>query len=324
MEKLTKMLKKHTILLYFILIASCSPNPTVKPNYIVDEIRPLGFIAEPVEAVAGDVVTMSLLLGGRTFSQESDILISWLGFEELSIPYTKPFAFPVPKNLEEMLPGDAEKNPQIAAFIENFNKNGFADLPATASFKIPLPKDKGERTITVTKTIRIYKELPRESVRNNPVIDHVLISREKDGKTESFELKNGDRLSFSISDMPETVIFRSIPLPKEETGWDRLNYAWFYTNDTEMKLENEMKVELNRKKYGDMVPTDQKATQNREYFALSFKPVIEEIAENDIKLPLIFNFYHIIKDKATDAQSSADYRWGQDYMWFEIEITEDK
>lgn len=316
-------MKKYLILLVSVFFVSCEPNPTVKPNYIVDDIRPLGLKAEPVEAVPGDAVTLSLLIGGRTFSQESDLKISWLGLEELTTPYTKPLIFPVPENFEELIPA-GQDNPQIALFIENFNKNGFADLPVTASFEIPVPDEDRARMITVTKTVRIYKEPPENGIRKNPVTDHVLASRIKNEKTESFEIRNGETLSFSIDDMPETIIFRSIPLPQEETGWDRLNYAWFFTNDTGELLENDMEVELDRKKYGEMVPADQKATQNREYFALSFKPVLEEITENKIKLPAKFNFYHIIRDKAVDAQSSEDYRWGQDFMWFEIEITEDE
>jgi len=316
-------MKKYLILVLLFIVSSCEPNPTVKPGYIVDDIRPLGMKAEPVEAVPGDMITLSLLIGGRTFSQDSDLKILWLGIEELSIPYTNPLVFPVPENFEDLIPDDQE-NPQIALFIENFNKNGFADLPVSASFSIPVPENKKERTLTVTKTVRIYKKAPTEGVRLNPVIDHVLISWIKDEKTESSEIKNGEVLSFSIDEMPETLIFRSIPLEKEETGWDRLNFAWLFTSDTGELLENDMEVELDRKKYGDIVPKDQKATQNREYFALSFKTVIKEIQEKKIKLPAKFNFYHIIRDKAVDAQSSADYRWGQDFLWFEVEITEAK
>lgn len=316
-------MKKYLILIFLFIISSCEPNPTVKPGYIVDDIRPLGMKAEPVDAVPGDVITLSLLIGGRTFSQTSDLKILWLGLEELAVPYTKPLIFPVPENFEELIPGD-QKNPQTALFIENFNKNGFADLPVAATFDIPVPNENRDRTITVTKTIRIYKETPKEGVRLNPVIDHVLASRITNEKTESFEVRNGDTLSFSINDMPETLIFRSIPLSQEETGWDRLNFAWFFTSDTGKLLENDMEVELDRKKYGELVPDDEKATQNREYFALSFKPVIEEIKENKIELPLKFNFYHIIRDKAVNAQSSENYRWGQDFIWFEIEITEDE
>ncbi len=316
-------MNKYLVLTFLLIFASCEPNPTVKPNYIVGEIRPLGMKAEPVEAVPGDMITLSMLIGGRTFSQESDLKISWLGLEELTIPYTKPLIFPVPENLEELIPADQD-NPQVASFIDNFNKNGFADLPVTASFETPVPGRSETRTLTVTKTVRIYKELPEDGVRKNPVIDHVLASYEIYGSVKSFEIEDGGFISFSISQVPETIIFRSIPLPQEETGWDRLNFAWFFTSDTGELLENDMEVELDRKKYGDAVPEDQKATQNREYFALSFSPVIKEIEENKIKLPVKFNFYHIIRDKAIDAQSIADYRWGQDFMWFEIEITEDE
>jgi hypothetical protein len=316
-------MKKYLFSTLLFILVSCEPNPTVKPNYIVDDIRPLGMKAEPVEAVAGDLITLSLLIGGRTFSQDSDLKISWLGLEELSVPYTQPLVFPLPENFEELMPDDQE-NPQIALFIENFNRNGFADLPVAASFKTPVPTEKKERTLTVTKTIRIYKEAPKEGVRLNPVIDHVLVSREKDKKIENFEVKNSEVLAFAIDDMPETLVFRSIPLLQEETGWDRLNFAWFFTSDNNELLENDMEVELDRKKYGDMVPDDEKATQNREYFALSFKPVIDEIKKKKIKLPSTFSFYHIIRDKAVNAQSSEDYRWGQDFIWFEIEITEEE
>lgn len=316
-------MRKYLILMIFIAAVSCEPNPEVKPGYIVGDIRPLGMKAEPVEAVPGDMITLSMLIGGRTFSQESDLKISWLGLEELTIPYTKPLIFPVPENLEELMPADSD-NPQASLFIDNFNKNGFADLPVTASFEIPVQGGPETRTLTVTKTVRIYKELPEDGIRKNPVINHVLASYEIYGSVKSFEIEDGGFISFSISQVPETIIFRSIPLSQEETGWDRLNFAWFFTSDTGELLENDMEVELDRKKYGDAVPEDQKATQNREYFALSFKPVLEEIEESKIKLPVKFNFYHIIRDKAIDAQSSADYRWGQDFMWFEIEITEDE
>ena len=63
-------------------------------------------------------------------------------------------------------------------------------------------------------------------------------------------------------------------------------------------------------------------TPNRQYFGADFTRILEEIRAENKKLPVTFNFYNVIRDRATAAESSADYRWGSDHMWFTVEITE--
>ncbi|HPS29743.1 MAG TPA: hypothetical protein PLZ43_05780 [bacterium] len=311
-------MKKLLVLLSFLFIASCDPNPTVKPGYILTEIRPIGFKAEPVEAVLGDTLTMSLFIGGRTFSQDSDLPVSWLGISELTLPYNKPFTFKLPDNIENII--NNSDSDIASGMIDSFKEKGFADIPVIASFEVPVPDSEKLRTLTITKTIRIYEKAPDNGVRLNPVISYVEAAYLLKGSVDSIKIKNGDNIRFSLKDMPNTIGFKSVP--DETTGYDRLNYRWYFGSDTESSIDKDIDIKTDLSDLGDFVPADEKVTPNRQYFAADFTRILDKIKADPEVLPVTFNFYHVLRDKATSAESSEDYRWGTDHMWFTIEITE--
>lgn len=309
-------MKKLFIILSFFIMISCDPSPTVKPGYILTGIRPIGFKADPVEAIPGDTVTFSVFLGGRNFSQDSDMVIKWFQSDTLSLPYSSPLVFKIPENIEEFL-----ENPAFPAFVkESFDKNGFADLPVLASFDEQIENTEEFRTITLTKTVRIYKSLPDQGIRKNPVILHVIAAYLQNDSVESVEIRNGDNISFSLKDMPNSIGFRSVA--DETTDYDRINYRWYFTSDTGSLLKNDIDLKPDLEYLQNFVPEDEKVTPNREYFGADFTRILEEIKTDTAVLPLTFSFYNIIRDRATAAESSAEYRWGSDHMWFTIEITE--
>ena len=302
------------------LIIGCEPNPTVTPEYIINERRPIGFKCEPAEAVPGDTVTMKTFIGGRTFSQDSDLEINWFGTEELILPYSQPLVFPIPENIDDMIPDEGEKPEEAQIFIDQLEKNGFLDFPVVASFENPIEGKDGTRTISLSKTLRIYSEAPEKTVNVNPVIESVSVSWYRDNKKTENEILREETLSVSLSALPETMILHMNI--NEDTGYDRISYSWYFTSDSEEKLEEVFDLELDRKKYKDLVPENQKATHNREYMAITLKKVIEEMNEKKDELPFSFNFYGVIRDRAVDAEGSEDYRWGQDFIWFKLKVTE--
>lgn len=309
-------MKKLILILSFLAITACDPAPSVKPGYILTGIRPLNLKADPVEAVPGDTVVFSLFLGGRDFSQDSDLPVKWFGTEALTLPYGQPLLFKIPENIEEFL-----TNPEIPSYVsESFEKNGFADLPVIASFEEPLEYGPEFRTVTLTKTLRIYKFLPESGVSVNPVISHIEAVYLINGSVQTIEIKNSDNISFSLKEMPNTIGFKSVP--DEATGYDRINYRWYYTSDTGSLLNEDIDIKEDLSDLEDFVPEDEKVTPNRQYFGADFTRILEEIRTGNKKLPVTFNFYNVIRDRATAAESSADYRWGSDHMWFTIEITE--
>lgn len=310
-------MKRTIFMLLSILLISCEPNPTVKPGYILTGTRPIGFKAEPVEVLPGDTVSLSVFIGGRNFEQDSTLPVKWFGTETLTIPYNQPFLFKIPENIDEFL-----NNPEFPSFIkESFEKNGFADLPVIASFDQQIDTSSEEfRTMTLTKTVRIYRSLPEDGIRKNPVIDHVQAAYLLNGTVDSIEIKNGDNIQFSLKDMPNTIGFKSVA--DETTGYDRLNYRWYFGADVELSIDKDIDIKIELSDLGDFVPVDEKVTPNRQYFGADFTRILDEIESNPEVLPVTFNFYHVLRDKATSAESSADYRWGSDHMWFTIEITE--
>lgn len=301
-----------------IIIIGCEPNPTVTPEYIINERRPIGFKCDPAEAAPGDTVSMEVFIGGRAFSQDSDLEIKWLGTDELALPYSQPLVFPIPEDIEEMIPDEGEKPEEATMFIDQLKEKGYLDFPVMASFENPVDKDK-TRTISVSKTLRIHSET-KESVNVNPIIESVNISWYRDNKKVEHEILKEETLQVKLSELSETMIFEMVI--NEDTGFDRISYSWYFTSDSDEKLEKVFGLELNSKKYNDLVPEDQKATHNRKFMAITLKKVLEEMNEKKEELPFSFNFYGVIRDRAVDAQGPEDYRWGQDFIWFKIEVTE--
>ena len=308
------------IILAIFFIIGCEPNPTVTPGYIINERRPIGFKCDPVEAVPGDTVTMKTFIGGRTFSQDSELKIKWLGTEELALSYNLPLVFPIPENIEEMIPDKGENPEEAQMFIDQMKEKGFLDFPVMASFENPIDGKDSTRTISISKTLRIYPEVPKETVNINPIIESVSISWYKDGKKVENEMLKEETLSVALSDLSETMIFHMNI--DEDTGFDRISYSWYFTSDFDEKLEEVFDLELDSKKYQNLVPVDEKATHNRKYMAIKLGNVIEEMNEKKDELPFSFNFYGVIRDRAIDAEGQEDYRWGQDFIWFKIEVTQ--
>ena len=308
------------LIILFLFVIGCEPNPTVTPAYIINERRPIGFKCDPVEAVPGDTVSMEIFIGGRTFSQDSDLEIKWLGTEELTLPYTKPLVFPIPENIENMIPDEGEKQEEAQMFIDQIEERGFLDFPVMASFENPIEGTDESRTINVSKTLRIYPETPEEAVNVNPVIENVKVSWYKDNKKIEHEILKEETLTVKLSDLPETMIF--FMQINEDTGYDRISYSWYFTSDFEQKLDEVFDLELDSKKYNDLIPEDERATHNRKFMAITLKKVLEEMNEKKDELPFSFNFYGVIRDRAVEAEGPEDYRWGQDFIWFKIEVTE--
>ena len=301
------------------LIIGCEPNPTVTPEYIINERRPIGFKCEPAEAVPGDTVRMKTFIGGRTFSQDSDLEINWFGTEELILPYSQPLVFPIPENVEDMIPDEKESPEEATVFFEQLEEKGYLDLPVLASFENPIEGKDSARTISLSKTLRIYSQTP-DTVNINPIIENVKISWYKNNKKVEHEILKEGTLSVALADLPETMIFEIII--NEDTGYDRISYSWYFTSDSEEKLEEVFDLELDSKKYGDLIPEGERATHNRKYMAITLEKVLKEMNEKKNELPFSFNFYGVIRDRAVDAEGSEDYRWGQDFIWFKLEVTE--
>jgi hypothetical protein len=177
----------------------------------------------------------------------------------------------------------------------------------------------GTRTISVSKTLRIHSE-EKDTVNVNPIIENVNISWYRNGKKVEKEIQNKDTLSVKLSELPETMIFEMVI--NEDTGYDRISYSWYFTSDFDEKLEEVFDLELESKKYEDLVPDDERATHNRKYMAITLEKVLEEMNEKKDELPFSFNFYGVIRDRAVEAEGPEDYRWGQDFIWFKIEVTE--
>ena len=309
-------MKRLIIILFFLTIVSCNASPSVKPGYILTGTRPLNVKADPVEALPGQTVNLSVFLGGRNFSQDSDIAVKWFGTEALTFPYSQPFIFKIPENIEDFL-----SNPEVPSFVkESFEKNGFADFPVIASFDEHIADSDEFRTVTLTKTVRIYKSMPENGMNANPVISHIEAAYILDGSVKNLEIGNGDNIQFSLKNMPNTIGFKSVP--DETTGYDRINYRWYYTSDTGSVLNEDIDIKEDLSDLEDFVTENEKVTPNRQYFGADFTRILAEIRSDTEVLPVRFNFYNVIRDRATAAESSAEYRWGSDNMWFTIEITE--
>ncbi len=314
-------MKKTIMLIIFTLfLISCQPDEEVTPGYILTDIRPVALKVEPVEFWPGKTVSMSLVLGGRTFSQDSDLPVKWLMAEELTLPYNTPLTFPIPENIEDLIPDDFDRvgENEIA---QNLKQRGYIDLPVTAEITIPLPDDSGgTRNIISTKRVRIYAEEPSVK-RENPEIEKVVtFYTDKSGKIVETEVENGETLSFEIDSLPEVLLFKMIAQSSGSEEESRLSYSWLYTSDTSEKLSKNIDLELDESKFHPMMEEKQRATPNRQHMSLNFKKVVKEIKDNNIELPLQFNFYGVVRDNAIDPQDLSEYRWGLDTFLFTFEI----
>jgi hypothetical protein len=314
-------MKKLIILTILLVIAiSCQPDEEVTPGHILTDTRPVALKVDPVEFWPGKTVSMSLVLGGRTFSQDSDLPVKWLMAEELTLPYNTPLRFPIPENIEDLIPEDLDQAGSNG-MAESIKERGYIDLPVTAEITIPVPDNSGRtRNIISTKRVRIYVEEPSVK-RENPEIEKVVTYyTDKSGKVVETEVENGGNISFKIDSLPEVLLFRMIAQSSGSEEEARLSYSWSFTSDTSEKLSNNIDLEMDESKFHNMMEEKQRATPNREYMALNFKKVVKEIKENKIELPLQFNFYGVVRDNAINPSDFSEYRWGLETFLFTFEI----
>ncbi len=314
------MIKFFFFLILHLFFISCETSDSVTPGHIATDIRPVGLKCDPVEFWPGESVEMKLFLAGRDFSQDSDLPVKWLFSDQLTLPYHTPFSLSIPENIEDLISSEIE-GVNLPDVFENLQKKGYIDIPLTAEINIPVPGE-GDRSrnILTTKIVRIHAEEPIQKRKNPEITEVSLYHTDKQGKIIEASVQNSGNIVFYIDKMPDVILFKTTVENSTEDDDSRLTYSWTFTSDTSMKLKGNIDLELDESKFHDMMEEKQRATPNRKYMALNFKNILEEIKENDIELPLKFNFYSVVREKAADPADASEYRWGLDFFFFTFVI----
>lgn len=299
------------------LFFACDSYPSVTPAYVIDSAVPIAMKSEPPEVFLGETATLSLLVGGRDFSQKSDMAIKWLGNDSFSLPYGAPFSLVLPEKVELLLE-NVKEDPLVASYLESFDKRGYIDFPASASFDLEIPKSDKSRRITTTKIVRIFKRNENLVLRQNPLLKSISATYILDGERAQSSIKSGDKLVLPFKRTGDVVLFQSICKTDEESASHRLNYSWFFTKDVDFKSESGLKTTDDVDFFSGEAPI----SPYREYFAVDFSDIFQEIEADSLELPLVFNFYHAVRDKSKNGADIGDYRFGQDFLWFQLEISD--
>jgi len=309
------MRDKHLLLAFFLLfLGACEDPLKMFPDYQIGEPRIIALKVSEPELTLDARPTMRLLIGGETFSQESDLPVLWLVPVEssdelppdllayLTTPYRDAFSFPIGMTVGTLLS-------QEPTLQKTFDKNGWVDLPIFATITI------NGKNLSVMKTVRVT-QTPRHS---NPEITfiRVVYKDSEDALIEKVVEREGTFI------LPQSALSPYLGLDPEtvspsEQGNDLLVFRWQFNEDPSYATGLrfcDADCPSNEYLGSDRVTPITKEilidfTNTRKKFSIS-------PPENDITLM----FYLVVRDRSSKAESVVDNRYGLDFTTLKLVLT---
>ncbi len=300
----------------FLGIVSCDDPMKMFPDHQIGAPRILALKVSEPELTPDARPTMRILIGGEGFGRSSDLSVLWLvpNDEEalaqvpseilplLRAPYASDFSLPEGMTIGTLL----SFSPDLQRI---FDEQGFVDLPVFASVTID------EKPLSIMKKVRITKE-PHH---RNPEITGVTavwkmpngqLVKKMHGRDDTLELPQ-EGLSPYLGLAPETV-------DPAERGNDLLVFRWQF---------NEAPAYATDLRFCDAdCPSDEylgveRTTPATREIMIDFAKTKKRLSHTPPSSDIALMFYLVVRDRAAEATSSADDRYGLDFTTLRLVLT---
>ncbi len=300
----------------FLGIVSCDDPMKMFPDHQIGEARLLALKVSEPELTLDARPTMRLLIGGEGFDQSSDLSVLWLVpndeeslaqvpsemFPLLYAPYPSDFSFPTGMTIGTLL----SFSPDLQAM---FDEQGFVDLPIFASVVI------GEKPLSVMKKVRVTQE-PRHQ---NPEITGIIaVWKTPDGRLTKKTLGRDDVLELAQDELSDYLGFAPETVNPAERGNDLLVFRWQFSEDP--AYATDLRFCDADCPSGEYLDVERTTPATREIM-IDFAKTKKRLSHTPPESNLTVMFYLVVRDRATEAASSADDRYGLDFTTLRLVLT---
>ena len=268
-------------------------------------------VSEP-ELTLDSRPTARLLIGGEGFDQASDLTVLWLVpndeaalaqipaevLEQLRIPYSSSFTFPVGMTVGMIL----AQSPELQA---QYDEQGWVDLPMYASVTID------ERPVSIIKRVRVTKT----PTHFNPNIIRIRAVYALNGvPTQTFVDRDG-MLELPQDAIPEYIGLDPQMDDPETHGNDVLVYRWQFAEDPD--------TATNLRFCDADCPSDEylgvdRSTPATKEIMVDLHKIADTLRDKPHEKDIVLNFYLVVRDKAGDSSSLEDTRFGLDFTTMKL------
>lgn len=276
------------ILGVFFLLLSCGDSDLPEDNTAVSA-KILAIRIQEVESLPGDTISLSLLIGGKEIDQNSDIPVRWnIGSPEDAFYYSEvvPYNEDGHLTLPDMLPAGVT----------------WVDIPVTAAVLV------NGKSLSSLKRFRITEN----PLGKNPRISGITLNWMMNGIAQTTTLSLGETLVIDSStrNIACTVLTQTL----SDGANDKLVYRWYVSTS---KSGNGV-LKVNDEK------TDVEALLGSGALAADFREsVVFSLYGDEAKEAWqsgIYDIYCVVRDNASESQSTEQDRLGTDFYFFTLEV----
>ncbi len=297
----------------FLVAISCDDPMKMFPDHQVGDPRILALKVSEPELTPDAQPTMRLLIGGEGFDQASGLSVLWLVPDDekmradipsellplLRAPYASDFSLPSGMTVGTLLSFSPE--------LQNtFTMQGFVDLPVFASVVI------GDKPLSIMKKIRITHE-PRH--RNPEITGITAVWKNAAGDLVQKPLGRDDILELMQEEIPGYLGLAPETADPAAGGNDLLVFRWQFSEDPSYRTDLRFcDATCPSEEY---LGVDRVTPATREImidFTKTHKRLSHTPPEHDVALM----FYLVVRDRAAQATSSADDRYGLDFTTMKL------
>lgn len=281
---MNNLLRLLFFLLTALLLSACGESDLLE-SYFVKSPRILAIKVQDPEAQPGDTVEMKMLVGGENVDQQMTANVNWFIDDAELIHlgasiYTQPIAIP--------LPSDA------------LDGSDWYDLPIYGRIEID------QKALNAQKTIRVT----RNPAAKNPVISGVSLKYITAQENVEQTVNNEETITLppSAANVALTALTEELPAPQN----DKLVFRWYVTLS---KNGNGMLyIQTETDEIEALLGGGAKADEIRQSAVFSLRG-----EDNDKPFQAgTYDIFLVVRDNAADPQSTADERYGTDFIYFTL------
>jgi hypothetical protein len=267
-----------------LVLAACGESELLE-DYFVDEARVLAVKIEDPEIRPRDNVTMKMLVGGKGIDQNMAATVFWAIDDAELIPlgesnYTQEF--------------------ESQILTDPLEQDQWYDLPIYARIQV------GQKYLNTQKVLRVTQN----PVGKNPVISGVRLQYLNGEQLVEETAANADTVLLPVNTTNVALTAMTEDLAPGEN--DKLVFRWYVciSKNTNGKLY----IQTDSKHIEAILGKGFKASEIRPSAVFSLRG---EDGKKAVQSG-IYDIYLVVRDNASDPQSSADERYGTDFIYFTI------
>lgn len=289
-------MKRLFCLSIVLMLFSCGESD-LTPDYIAEAPKVLAIKIEDPEVEPGSPVRLRLLVGGNSVDQTMTTDVNWfLGLDETAEGRALIGTSAYDSALEVIVP-------DTVRVMEPFDSEGWLDVPIFAQITLD------GRALTAEKTLRVTKE----PVGKNPVITGIRVRY----RTEDLIVSNAlnDEI-FIDGDIPSDIAFTAMTHDLG-TANDTLIYRWHVSRSK--NGAGKLYVNTDSDDIAAVIGPGELASEFLKTVVFSLYGEKDNDGDRN-NTPAFgkYDVYLIVRDKAADAQTRAEDRFGLDFYYFTL------